>query len=868
VNAQRYAQVREAFLQARVLDGDARLALLNRVGAEDAPLRREVEQLLTDAELADTLLQTPALGVGLAAGVGSSLSATALEAVTPHETAECPSRIGRFRILGVLGMGGMGVVYRAEQDSPRRIVALKVIRSGVRSKELLRRFEHESQVLGWLQHPGIAQIYDAGTAGDHSAPQPYFAMELVAGTRITQYADEHQLDRRRRLALLAKVADAVHHAHQKGVIHRDLKPSNILVDDTEQPKVLDFGVSRVVDDDIRGATLTTSTGQLIGTLDYMSPEQISGGSTAVDIRSDVYALGVIGYELMTGRLPHDLTNKTLPHAARVIGEVDPVRPSSIDRTLRGDAETIVLTALSKDPRHRYQSASELAADIRRYLNNEPILARPPSTLYHLSKFARRNKPLVATAAVALIALAATLVSLANQRDRALAAERLAAQRLELAQEEAAKAGVINEFLDSMLASADPRHSGRDVRMADVLDRAAATIEQAFVDRPEVEYALRATIGNTYFGLGLYAEAERHLREAHALAERVAGGDAGETLTIGEKLANVLSERGNIAEAEPLIRAVLEARRRAGGEEDRATLAAMNGLAEILKKKGAADEALALWRKILELERLTLAPDDPQRLIAMNNMGALLDDIGETQEAEPLLREALEIQRKVEGEEHPHTLATMSNLAWALKRLERIEEAERLYREVIAVRKRTIGEHPSTFVAMNNLARLLQDEQRFTEAEPLYREVLAGFRSLFKADNPKVLVALNNTAKCLVDDGRPEEAEPLYEELFRLAQTGLPQGHWMTFVFQGNYGNCLALLGRFDRAEPLVTESYEKLAGALGARHDHTVRAIRRCILLYETWNKPDVVTRWQARLAEATAPKLTAPQSEAGTAGP
>jgi len=853
VNAERYARIREVFLAARHLTGDARSAVLERVGADDATLRREVELLLADAEQADTFLQTPIVGEGAVAKIESSIGPTGEDGKDSGVPDAHPERIGRFRILGVLGIGGMGIVYRAEQDNPRRTVALKVIRSGVRSKELLRRFEHESQVLGWLQHPGIAQIYDAGTAGDRAAPQPYFAMELVSGKRITEYADRKELDRSARLALLAKVADAVHHAHQKGVIHRDLKPSNILVDESGQPKVLDFGVSRVVDDERRGATLTTSTGQLIGTLDYMSPEQVLGGTTSVDIRSDVYALGVVGYELITGRLPHDLAGKPIPHAARLIGETEPARPSSIDRTLRGDTETIILTALSKDPQHRYQSANELAMDIRRHLNNEPILARPASALYHLGKFTRRNKTLVATISVALVALAATLVSLANQRDRAVAAERLAGQRLQLAEEEAAKASAVNDFLDHMLASVDPRNRGRDVRMADVLDRAGATIEQNFAERPEVEYALRATIGSTYFGLGLYDEAAHHLRRAHELALRVAGTEADDTLDIGERLADVLSERDEVDEAETLIRGVLDARLRKDGEAGRKTLAAMNGLAEVLKKKGAVQEARSLWQRVLELQRDTLSPDDPQRLIAMNNMASLLDDLGDPRAAESLLRETLALQREVEGEEHPHTLATMSNLAWTLKRLGQVTEAEQLYLDVIAIRKRTIGSHPSTFVAINNLARLLHDEKRYSKALPLYGEVLEGFREKFGVRSPKVMIVMNNTAKCLVDAGRAEEAEPVYEELMQMTHDVLPPDHWMALVFQGNYGNCLALLGRFEEAERLVTESYEKLAAALGPRHDHTVLAIRRCILLYETWHKPGLVDEWNRRLAEATA---------------
>jgi non-specific serine/threonine protein kinase/serine/threonine-protein kinase len=334
--------------------------------------------------------------------------------------------MGRYRIVRLIGDGGMGAVYEAEQESPRRTVALKVIKPEFTSLELLRRFEQEAQALGRLQHPGIAQIYEAGAADTGHGPQPYFAMEFIHGQSLREYADRHNLSARDRLGLLARVCDAVHHAHQRGLIHRDLKPDNILVDETGQPKVLDFGVARVTDGDMQ-ATLYTGIGHLVGTLEYMSPEQVLGDPLALDTRSDVYALGVILYELLADRMPYTI-GKSVLEAARTIRETDPARLSSFNRSYRGDIETIVAKALEKDKTRRYSSAAELAADIRRYLNDEPIVARPPSASYQLQKFARRNKALVTGAIVVLlVAYGATATWLAvgfsRERDRLVQAQK-------------------------------------------------------------------------------------------------------------------------------------------------------------------------------------------------------------------------------------------------------------------------------------------------------------------------------------------------------------------------------------------------------------------------------------------------------------
>ncbi len=366
----------------------SRSAILDQRCAGDPALRREVEALLAEDDRADALFDG-------ADGVRRPGPALALG-----------QRIGGYRLGRLLGEGGMGVVYEAEQESPRRTVALKVIRPGFATPSALRRFQHEAQVLARLQHPGIAQVFEAGRADESAGGAPFFAMELIRGLPLARFMAERSPELRERLELAARLADAVHHAHQKGVIHRDLKPANVIVDESGQPKILDFGIARVLGDDAAQMTLQTGAGQLLGTVPYMSPEQAAGDPASIDIRADVYALGVMLFELLTGRLPYDLKTAGLHEAIRAIQEREPLRPGSIDRRLRGDIETIVLRALDKDRDRRYQSAAGLAEDIRRYLRGEPIAARPPSALYHLRTYARRHKPLVIAAGIAALAMVA------------------------------------------------------------------------------------------------------------------------------------------------------------------------------------------------------------------------------------------------------------------------------------------------------------------------------------------------------------------------------------------------------------------------------------------------------------------------------
>ena len=822
--------------------------------------------MLANDALADTFLQTPALGKSFAVHGPESLAAhSAGGTADPAQPVPHPSQIGQYRILEIIGQGGMGVVYRAEQVNPRRTVALKVIRPGLQSRDLLRRFAHEGQVLGLLQHPGIAQVFEAGTADAGFGPQPFFAMELILGRPLTEYVEAHQLDVCQRLELLGKICDAVQHAHQKGVIHRDLKPANILVDDRGQPKILDFGVARATDADVRITALETVPGQLIGTLAYMSPEQISGDPRQLDTRSDVYSLGVICYELLAGRVPLDLSTKTIPQAARTLTEDEPPSLGTLNRAFRGDLATIVAKALEKDKSRRYQSASELAEDIRRYLADQPIQARPATTLYHVRKFAQRNKPLVAGVLVAFLTLVVGIIGTTTQavratreRNRAVAAERLAEDRLREAEvqrveaeHQAAIAQAVNDFLNNdLLATAHPeRQQGRDVTVRQVLDRAAQAIEGRFPDEPVVEASVRQTLGDTYHGLGEDELAAAQLERAVVLLRAALGEADPRTLWPMGRLGLTYTSLGRYDEAEAVLVKTLELRRRTLGESEGRTLASMNHLALLYERQGRMKEEEALLLHVLEIARPAWGDEDASVQTALLNLGDLYVRQGRDAEAEPLLLRALEVQQRVFGDEHPGTLTTMSSLAKLYTQQQRYAEAEPLCVRSLALRRRVLGdEHPKTLASMNTLAVLYKRQGRFSAAESLYAETLATKRRVLGNEHPDTLVSLNNLGTLYANAGRYDEAEPYYVQTLAAQQRVLGDDHPLAVSSLRNLAELYQFARRYDEAAPLAVESYERLAAARGPEHTETLKALEFLVGLYEAAGQADLAAQWRAKL--------------------
>jgi tetratricopeptide (TPR) repeat protein len=754
----------------------------------------------------------------------------------------------------------MGSVYEAEQDFPQRTVALKVIRAGYATGEMLRRFENETQALGRLQHPGIAQIYDAGAVETPFGKQPYIAMELVRGQTLLDYCDGHKLSTRDRLNLMAKICDAVQHAHQRGLIHRDLKPANILVAEDGQPKILDFGVARLTDSDAQ-ATRQTSMGEIIGTLAYMSPEQVSGEAADIDTRSDVYALGVILYEVLSGKAPYAI-GRQIHEAVRAIRQDEPTALSSLNRTFRGDIETIVARALEKDKIRRYGSPAELAADIRRYLHDEPIVARPPSTTYQLQKFARRHKALVFGIAAVFVVLCAGVIVSTWEAVQARRSEKKARQQTAIAQ-------AVNDFLQNDLlgqaTAYNQKKADPNITVRTVLDRAAENIQGKFPGQPEVEVATRQTIGNTYDHLGLYPEARKQLEAALALSRnnlgtenprtlavmadlgflaneqgrypeaeqllvaavasdrRVLGSDNDQTLQAMNRLGGLYDAEGKYKKAEPLLRETVETRRRTLGPDSLKTASAMLNLSNSYLLQGKYAQAVPLAQQALDSFRRIVGPENPRTLSAMDSLSLLYRNGGQYAEAEELEKEAMEAERRILGPEHPDTLSTMGNLAFIYEAEGHYAQAEALDVQALQIYLRVFGpENPITLTAVAGLANVYHEEGKFVQEEALDQQTLDTRRRVLGPENPNTLTSMNNLAAAYDDEGKYAQARALYSQIEETSRRTQGPENTLTLIAMANIGNDDLQLGRYAQAEAEETSVLETMRRILGPQQPYTL----------------------------------------------
>jgi len=784
-------------------------------------------------------------------------------------------RIGAYRLVREIGRGGMGVVYEAEQERTGQRVALKLLSPDRVTATALARFEHEARVLARLRHPGVARILEAGTDG---AQRPYLVIELVRGESLTRFAERAGIDLRARLDLLIRICDAVQHAHAQSVIHRDLKPANILVvaEDAAAPgadaartgglprprvypKILDFGVARIAEGDPSDALLQTRTGQVLGTTPYMSPEQASGDPHAVDTRSDVYSLGVVAYELLGGRLPYEVRQVTMAEAARRIREVEPPTLGTVDRALRGDVETIVRKALEKDKERRYQSAGELAADVRRYLNDEPIVARPPSTWYQLRKLARRNRALFGGVAAGLVLLLIGSGLAAWQAVRATRAEREA-------RAEAEKASAVNEFLQTMLSRSDPDRApgDRDLRVSEVLARAVEELDGgSLADQPALEAAVRATIGNTYRAMGLFAEGEPQLRRAVELGRRLAPAGEADLAYALNKLSRLYLDAGRFDESEAPALEALALYRRIDGPQSASVAKMLNNLGWLYEELGRSAEAEQTLRDALEMRRRIHGDRHTDVANTLNNLAVVLWRHGNPRAAEPLLRASLEIDRAAVGV-HPHVAGTLANLAQTLVDLGEVEEAEALAHEALEMSRTLFGEeHPQIARRTFALARVRAARGELAEAEALLRAAISLDQKLRGPQHPAVADMLCELGTVLLSAERADEAAAVlaealavqrealrpanrqtratryyllcaqragggaevrcgaFEELVQEAAAAGDAGHWLTGRMQVTLGECLAAAGRTDEALTALRSGERVLTLRLGAQHPHT-----------------------------------------------
>jgi tetratricopeptide (TPR) repeat protein/tRNA A-37 threonylcarbamoyl transferase component Bud32 len=821
-------------------------------------------------------------------------------AATPGDP-EHPATIGRFRILAKLGQGGMGVVWEAEQDQPRRRVALKVMRrEHVVDPLHIHMFRREAESLGRLKHPAIAAIYESGHTDDG---HDYFAMELVRGLTLDQWlaqrptpADDAELELR--LRLFAKICDAVHYAHQRGVIHRDLKPSNIIVTEEEASpaggtksrslpslKILDFGLARITDSDI-AATMVSEIGVIKGTLPYMSPEQARGDVAAIDVRADVYALGVILYELLTGRRPYDVSRAALVEAVRVICE-EPPEPlrSSWSGTHRPDRdlETIVGKSLEKEADRRYGSAGELGDDVDRFLSSQPILARSPSAIYQLTKMVQRNRLGAAFAATVLLLLVTFAVT-ASVQSRAVARQR------DRAEEEAAKALAVSEFMSETLSAANPWGEGYDVSVVEALDQAIGKIATSFAGQPLVDAEVRHTIGTAYKDLGRYDRAEPLLEAAEERRTRLLGGDDPETIETLSALAELAWRSSRYDEAVGRSRGLLERQRRVFGDPSAAVAGTLEDLGLILTDAGryeeadaALEEALAMsleldgeqslqvaacydskatlvqmWRrdyssaeelarKAHDIRRAATETDTMDTGLTLNNLGILIFLQDRYDEALPVLHEAIVIIRRVAGDRHPELAKALENLGNVHYRRREFDRTLELLDEVMAMRREVFGEDsPEVARTLNNMGMVYNAAGQPETAEIALRQALAGMERAYGPDHPDLASSHWSLAHVLWGQGKLDEAEAELRTAVSIAERAYPENSAGRAAYQLPLGNLLAERGRFADAEPLLLSAHAIYLATVGRDDAQTTDASARLAALYEAWGRPDEAARYRA----------------------
>jgi len=824
--------------RACAMQPSARAAFLDKECAGDDALRAAVEAIIRDSE-----------SVTLDRGGAAPDSA---DSTTDSDDA---FGIEGFTIIEPIGSGAMGTVYLAEQARPTRRVALKIMHADAMDEQRRRRFAFESESLAKLRHPGIATIYQVGQGERGGASFPYFAMELVEGRPLDEHAPA--LTTRARIALVAEICDAIEHAHHRGIVHRDLKPSNIMVDRDGRAKVLDFGVARSLDPEARVA-------ELVGTVPYMSPEQLRRDPD-IDWRTDVYALGVILHEIVAGRRPRDLRDKTIEQAIEAVESAPPALDPSLGRELRA----IVDRALRTDRDERYASARELGADLRRYLRGEPVEALGGGRLYRTGKFARRNAIPVALSGAAVLALIGGVIGTGYQAARATRGWDTARQERRAAEVALQRAVASNTFLTDMLVSADPESTlGAELTVREVLDTASLTIERELESNPAVHASVRMALSNTYLQLGELQASREHAREMLGVCRERLGEDHHLTADARRTLAGVLMQLGSferaqellddareaiVAYGDPVELAKLEsetarAMHLAGrteeslgvwsacrekmeqhlGPDHKETLIVMHNIGIALKDMGRLQESEDVMRRVAERRSATMGDDHPQTLIARDVLAGVIQKQGRDAEAAGMLRDVMERRLRVLGEDHFSTLLSMGNLGVALIRLGELDEAERLTRRALAGHRERFGDtHAKTLVLMGNLAYLLEDRGAIDEAAALYRETIDAQRTASGGVDPETWAPMNNLAMLLMNHGRAGEARALFEELLTKCDAALPQGHYYTALFRNNYAECLHLLGDHEASLDALNASHPVLVQTFGEGHERVERSAAR-----------------------------------------
>ncbi|MGE0159921.1 MAG: tetratricopeptide repeat protein [Gemmatimonadales bacterium] len=796
-----------------------RAAFLEREAGGDPDLLARAHRML---------IGVGSTGPDLGDAIGSAVGAAAASALADH--GRYPDRIGPYAILGVLGEGGMGVVLRARQDEPvSREVAVKLIRAGTHAPGIIARFRAERQTLASLTHPNIAKLHDAGTTADGL---PYFAMELIGGEPITSYCDRKRLGVDERIALFRTLLDAVQHAHQRAIVHRDLKPSNVLVTEVDgRPllKVIDFGIARATGPE-RGVTRLTAVGGGVGTLEYMSPEQLLQAAHGGDTRSDIYSLGVLLYELLTGRLPHEaerlrsappseleriLLHTPVPRASRRITEdtrTDPERArvrSSDARTLKsrlsGDLDAIIEVAMAPDPDRRYPTVAGLDEDLERFQSGRPITARPHTARYRLRKFASRNRYAVAasTLAAAVVVTMGVVftVRLARERDRAAF--------------EAEKAVQVASFLESLFEAPDPTApDAADLTARELLDAGTSRLREELADQPELRSALLGAIGRTYSGLGLWGEAEELLAGALEDATRMSGIERAEILFALGRVRNAL---GKADAAEAPLEEALALRTDLLGAGDPQTAAVLIELSYVHRIRGDYPAAERLARQAVSIDRQS--SDSLALAQALHALAFAQRLQGRLAEAEQGYREALAMRTALLDPGHPLVLETMSNLSLSLEAAGRYEEAEQMSRQVLDGRRARLGDdHPQTLQALNNLAFVLWRRGHYARAGELFAEAVELGERIHPEDNATKAIGLNNLAAADYRTGAFAEAADVARRALAMDQRLYGRLHPRIAGDMLTLGRALVALGQLEEADSLHTAAVALQEELFGPDH--------------------------------------------------
>ncbi|MFM9957330.1 MAG: tetratricopeptide repeat protein [Phycisphaerales bacterium] len=799
--------------------------------AGDAELEARVRRLLKAADESDSFLDAPAL---------TASRTTRYPGAAPLPV---PDAVGTYLVVGVLGTGGMATVYEAVQENPNRRVALKVMHQTMTHTDALLRFRLEAQTLARLHHPGIAQIYEAGTAQlGQLRPSPFFAMELIPeALSITEYARRHSLPLRSRLEMFADVCDAVLHGHQNGIIHRDLKPANVLVGPDGRAKVIDFGIARSMSAGAGSGESASLTGasdarKLIGTLNAMSPEQCTDPAR-VDVRSDVYSLGVILYELVTDRPPHDLSEHTIPRAVQIITQESPERAGTLRREAAGDLDAIIGKAMEKDRALRYSGTDALAADIRRYLGNEPVQARAATPLELARKFARRNPPLAAALAAAVVLLVGGVVVssrfayiAAHARDAALQRERdletvtafqasmlsgidvpAMGDRLRTSLERSVERS-LTDAPDQPEAQAAVQEWSRITNRVNfttlaveslnqsVLARAAESINTEFAQRPLIRARLLQSLAGTMNNLGLRAQAEPVLQQALDIRLKELGPDHESTLQSQHSMGSLEMSLGRFDDAVARLKDTHERHARLSGPDDPLTLRTGTSLGGAYRRQGDLANAERVWNDTLARQRRTLGPDHRSTLGSLNNIGVLYAVQGKLDQAEAAWRELLERRRRILGDDHPDYRSVLGNLGMLLADRGRLDEARTLIEQALAADRRHHGDtHADTLVTMSQLATVLREAGDLDAAEQLQRECAAGRLAALGPDNPDTVDAQSGLAGILHLRGDIAAAETMIRAAIDAQRRLLGPSHPDTTDSLGTLRDILSACGRMGEA---------------------------------------------------------------------